>query len=714
MKSSHSSSRHSSSSKSKSSTSGSSSKTSSSAPSITQEEKKKILLLQQQKEEEEMRIQKEEEELRLLAAQYGDADEKEGINDDEIDNRFTDFETEEEREERLAREQREKRRKRRLAAAAAPTKIDSIMDGGDEKQKQENDDFESGETKRFKKIHDANNNNGMDADVDTEMISKNDSDIQDNPRNTLGIIASEKGDEHYSLNQVENKEGNNSINDDENDDDDDDFDMFSDSALDASQPPSSKTTKKTTAVAKKNGGENDAGNYDDDQGYYRANIGEMISLPFSSHTSSSLYRQQPQTDDFVNFKVLGIIGNGVFSTVLKCVLIPTISSMNYKELDANKVVAMKVIRSNETMAKAAIKEARILRLLRSSFKKKEGKGNDTSSSNGGNASINNKGNNDNVTKEENDIEEEEHKRRIERNHNIVRLLDIEQEKSSSSYHQHSSSSQNQLLEYRSHAILLFEHLPFNLRETLSKFGKNVGINLTAVKSYARQLFCALNHLAKHRVVHADIKPDNILVSADFSTVKLCDFGSAFFETDTDNDPTPYLVSRFYRPPEVILGLEYDRAVDMWSVSVTLAELFTGSVLFPGHTNNDMIRRFMESMGSFSNKMVRRHSASYGRMGLVPHFEAVPGGSYNFRRVEVDRVTERRVVRVVTTSGMPLPARRMARVLLVARSGNDGGRGEVLKFADLLDRCLALDPGRRASVREALGHDFFASGSTNKN
>eukprot|EP00957_Ditylum_brightwellii_P136848 10435480-Ditylum_brightwellii.AAC.1 len=64
--------------------------------------------------------------------------------------------------------------------------------------------------------------------------------------------------------------------------------------------------------------------------------------------------------------------------------------------------------------------------------------------------------------------------------------------------------------------------------------------------------------------------------------------------------------------------------------------------------------------------------------------------------------------------MPLPARRMARVLLVARSGNDGGRGEVLKFADLLDRCLALDPGRRASVREALGHDFFASGSTNKN
>jgi len=64
--------------------------------------------------------------------------------------------------------------------------------------------------------------------------------------------------------------------------------------------------------------------------------------------------------------------------------------------------------------------------------------------------------------------------------------------------------------------------------------------------------------------------------------------SAFFETDHDNDPTPYLVSRFYRPPEVILGLEYDRNVDLWSASVTLAELFTGSVLFPGQSNNDML------------------------------------------------------------------------------------------------------------------------------
>lgn len=64
-------------------------------------------------------------------------------------------------------------------------------------------------------------------------------------------------------------------------------------------------------------------------------------------------------------------------------------------------------------------------------------------------------------------------------------------------------------------------------------------------------------------MHADIKPDNILVSEGFAQLKLCDFGSAFKESAPDNDPTPYLVSRFYRAPEIILGFEYDRAVDLW-------------------------------------------------------------------------------------------------------------------------------------------------------
>jgi len=223
------------------------------------------------------------------------------------------------------------------------------------------------------------------------------------------------------------------------------------------------------------------------------------------------------------------------------------------------------------------------------------------------------------------------------------------------------------------------------------------------------------------------------VSANYSTLKLCDFGSAFFETDHDNDPTPYLVSRFYRkssivflviyitslqtlttlfapgPPEVILGLEYDRMVDLWSVGVTISELYTGSVLFPGNNNNDMLKKFMDAMGPFSYKMARRHAASYSRMGLQPHFEiGNTGGTYEFRQQDVDKVTGGHIVRTVNVLTAKTEA-SLAQVLLKASKGTGGTseRVEVLKFANFLNRCLALDPTRRLSVRNALQHEFFA-------
>jgi serine/threonine protein kinase len=62
----------------------------------------------------------------------------------------------------------------------------------------------------------------------------------------------------------------------------------------------------------------------------------------------------------------------------------------------------------------------------------------------------------------------------------------------------------------------------------------------------------------------DIKPDNILVTESKAVLKLADFGSA--GNARDNDITPYLVSRYYRAPEIILGLPYDYGIDIWLVT----------------------------------------------------------------------------------------------------------------------------------------------------
>lgn len=87
-----------------------------------------------------------------------------------------------------------------------------------------------------------------------------------------------------------------------------------------------------------------------------------------------------------------------------------------------------------------------------------------------------------------------------------------------------------------------------------------------------------------------VKPDNIMVSKDTKKIKLCDFGSCLSVDEAG--VTEYMVSRYYRAPEIILGLVFDQAIDIWSAGVSLFELYTGKVMFPGRSNNEMLKLIM--------------------------------------------------------------------------------------------------------------------------
>lgn len=176
--------------------------------------------------------------------------------------------------------------------------------------------------------------------------------------------------------------------------------------------------------------------------------------------------------------------------------------------------------------------------------------------------------------------------------------------------------------------MVFEPLAMNLREVLKKYGKNVGLHIKAVRSYTQQLFLALKLLKKTGILHADIKPDNILVNENNLILKLCDFGSA--SGISENEITPYLVSRFYRAPEIILGIPYDYGIDTWSAGCTIYELYTGKILFSGKSNNQMLKFFMDVKGKIPNRIVRKGQFK------EQHFDQ----SCNFLYHEIDKLTER--------------------------------------------------------------------------
>ncbi|CAM6102700.1 unnamed protein product [Calypogeia fissa] len=245
-------------------------------------------------------------------------------------------------------------------------------------------------------------------------------------------------------------------------------------------------------------------------------------------------------------------------------------------------------------------------------------------------------------------------------------------------------------EYRSHLCLVFESLHMNLREILKKFGRNIGINLNAVRAYAKQLFISLKHLRNCGVLHCDIKPDNMLVNESKNVLKLCDFGSAMFAGE--NEITPYLVSRFYRAPEIILGLPYDHALDIWSVGCCLYELYTGKMLFPGHTNNDMLRLHMELKGPFPKKMLKK--AAFADQ----HFDQ----DFNFCAMEEDPVTKKAIKRILVN----VKPRDMG--ILVHGSGTiDEDTKMLASFKDLLEKIFTLDPDKRLTVSQALSHSFIS-------
>uniref|UniRef100_A0A8C5FYF8 non-specific serine/threonine protein kinase n=1 Tax=Gouania willdenowi TaxID=441366 RepID=A0A8C5FYF8_GOUWI len=151
-------------------------------------------------------------------------------------------------------------------------------------------------------------------------------------------------------------------------------------------------------------------------------------------------------------------------------------------------------------------------------------------------------------------------------------------------------------QHRSHTCLVFEMLEQNLYDFL-KQNKFSPLPLKVIRPILLQVATALKKLKSLGLIHADLKPENIMLvdpSRQPYRVKVIDFGSASHVSKAVC--STYLQSRYYRAPEIILGLPFCEAIDMWSLGCVIAELFLGWPLYPGALEYDQIRYISQTQG----------------------------------------------------------------------------------------------------------------------
>lgn len=156
--------------------------------------------------------------------------------------------------------------------------------------------------------------------------------------------------------------------------------------------------------------------------------------------------------------------------------------------------------------------------------------------------------------------------------------------------------------FRSHTCITFELHSMNLFE-LTKLNKYQPFPPALIKRFTGQLLVALSFMWRENIVHCDMKPENILLKQENKTgIKVIDFGSSCFENERVYS---YIQSRFYRAPEIMLGMPYGRPIDLWSLGCIICEMAIGFPIFPGENEHEQLLCIMEVLGVPPARLVEK-------------------------------------------------------------------------------------------------------------
>lgn len=227
-----------------------------------------------------------------------------------------------------------------------------------------------------------------------------------------------------------------------------------------------------------------------------------------------------------------------------------------------------------------------------------------------------------------------------------------------------------------------EYMPYDLGKYYQTFlthQKNFTIfNKKTIKNIMYQLLKATEYLHSHKILHRDLKPQNILVrpslNADFSEnlakpiCKLADFGLSRVYSIPIRPYTKEVLTLWYRGPEMILGISnYSTGLDVWSLGCIFGELYFGRPIFMGDCDIDQLFKIFQVFGTFNEE-------------ILPGYKSFPYFNKEFPYWKGEGLESYMKKGMIQMDDQAL---------------------------DLLKKMLKIDPVKRISCRDALNHPYFS-------
>lgn len=220
--------------------------------------------------------------------------------------------------------------------------------------------------------------------------------------------------------------------------------------------------------------------------------------------------------------------------------------------------------------------------------------------------------------------------------------------------------------FRNHICIVTEILGNSLFKYLEA-NNFAAMPMKLLKSVVFDITAGLADIHKSKIIHADLKPENILFQLGSTNhVKIIDFGSSCTVGHTIYN---YLQSRFYRAPEIILGIPYGTPIDIWSFGCIVAELATGNPLFKGNSDAELLKKFVESLGNPPANVLAMSTRK-------SHYISADG-------------------KII---GNPTPFKTKLSSFLKTSDQH---------LLDFISKCLDWDPAKRITAAKLLNHPFIA-------